>query len=131
MSRLNYDKVYTVEHNLKVYEFGEIRKEHLSRFLRNWRKVWQELHEADDDEDDSDDSDADEDDNEVDAGEGGDPEANPQVMIQHNLLVNRYVNQWRALGTEEDLARADYLLHASYLEQVNYLTSCGAYRNQS
>lgn len=126
MSRLNYDKVYTVEHNIKVYEFGDIHREHLKRFLRNWRKVWRDVQEEDENDVDSDDSES----GSEEEAEEADPEVDPMVMAQHNVLVARYVHQWRSNGTEEDIDRAEYLLHATYQEQVNYLRSCGAYRHE-
>lgn len=38
-SRINYGKMYTVEHNVKVYDFGEVRKSSRTLLVRQWRWV--------------------------------------------------------------------------------------------
>jgi hypothetical protein len=58
-SRLNYIKVYTVEHNVPVYDFGVVHKEYLPVLKKQFDRAW---HDSDDDEDDEDDSDDDDDD---------------------------------------------------------------------
>jgi hypothetical protein len=43
--RINFSKIYTVEHNVKVYNFGDVRKEHIHRLRRQWHHVLdQDLH---------------------------------------------------------------------------------------
>lgn len=39
LSRINYGKIYTVEHNVKVYEFGDVHKGSLKRLIKNFRFV--------------------------------------------------------------------------------------------
>jgi hypothetical protein len=41
MSRINYQKIYTVEHNAKVYDFGTVHKNHLRIFYAQWMFVLQ------------------------------------------------------------------------------------------
>ena len=38
MSRLNFKKIYTVEHNVKVMNVGQVTKESLPVLLGYWRK---------------------------------------------------------------------------------------------
>ncbi|KAE9986451.1 hypothetical protein EG328_005677 [Venturia inaequalis] len=40
MSRLNYRKIYTVEHNVKVREFGQVHKDHEERLVSNFYEAW-------------------------------------------------------------------------------------------
>ena len=40
MSHVNYNKVYTVEHNVKVYDFGEVHPDDLREFLSTWRDIY-------------------------------------------------------------------------------------------
>jgi hypothetical protein len=39
MSRLNYKKVYTVEHNVKVMDVGRVTRESLGVLLGYWRNT--------------------------------------------------------------------------------------------
>jgi len=39
MSRINYQKIYTVEHNAKVYDFGDVHKNDLHKFYTQWMFV--------------------------------------------------------------------------------------------
>jgi len=39
MSRLNYKKIYTVEHNVKVMGVGRVTKESLAALLGYWRNT--------------------------------------------------------------------------------------------
>jgi hypothetical protein len=39
MSRINFSKMYTVEHNVKVYDFGDVDSEHKERLRTQWRYV--------------------------------------------------------------------------------------------
>ena len=39
LSRINFSKIYTVEHNVKVYDFGDVHKDHIHRLRRQWRVV--------------------------------------------------------------------------------------------
>jgi hypothetical protein len=39
MSRINYSKIYTVEHNVKVYDFGDVDEDYHERLLEQWKKV--------------------------------------------------------------------------------------------
>lgn len=38
-SRLNYGKMYTVEHNVRVYDFGMVRPEYIATLTGNWGQV--------------------------------------------------------------------------------------------
>lgn len=40
MSRLNYRKIYTVEHNVKVREFGQVHRDHEERLVSNFYEAW-------------------------------------------------------------------------------------------
>jgi hypothetical protein len=40
MSRLNYRKIYTVEHNVKVRDFGEVHKNYKERLVSNFHAAW-------------------------------------------------------------------------------------------
>lgn len=40
MSRLNFGKVYTVEHNVKAESFGAVHREFLPHLIYQWRVVW-------------------------------------------------------------------------------------------
>jgi hypothetical protein len=39
MSRINFSKMYTVEHNVKVYDFGDVDSQHKERLRTQWRYV--------------------------------------------------------------------------------------------
>lgn len=39
MSRLHYGKLYTIEHNVKVYDFGMVRQEYLRTMWTQWTDV--------------------------------------------------------------------------------------------
>jgi len=67
-SRINFGKMYTIEHNCKVYDFGDVHKDFLKLLTQNWRYVLQrdirgreedtetsQCQEDSDDEDDDDD----------------------------------------------------------------------------
>lgn len=41
LSRINYGKMYTVEHRCKVYDFGNVHKNHINLLVGNWRYVLQ------------------------------------------------------------------------------------------
>jgi len=78
-SRINFGKVYTVEHNCKVYDFGNVHPDYVEHLVTCWRWVLtqntgqgesslgrsQKEREHDDDDDDDDD-DYDDDDNDGD-----------------------------------------------------------------
>lgn len=38
-SRVNFGKMYTVEHNVKVYDFGDVRRGSLSTLEKQWKWV--------------------------------------------------------------------------------------------
>lgn len=40
MSRINFGKIYTVEHNVKVYDFGNVKPSCIRLFVLNFEKVW-------------------------------------------------------------------------------------------
>ncbi|KAF2104189.1 hypothetical protein NA57DRAFT_70406 [Rhizodiscina lignyota] len=40
MSRINYNKIYPVEHNVKVYDFGTVAKESKTQFVLNFKEVF-------------------------------------------------------------------------------------------
>lgn len=41
-SRVNFGKTYTVEHNVKVYDFGNVDKDSAHRLRSQWKRVWNE-----------------------------------------------------------------------------------------
>ncbi|KAF2415379.1 hypothetical protein EJ08DRAFT_571302, partial [Tothia fuscella] len=40
MSRINFAKIYTVEHNVKVYDFGKVDPEDEHALLSNFNDIW-------------------------------------------------------------------------------------------
>jgi hypothetical protein len=36
MARIDFCRLYTIEHNVKVYEFGLVAKDHMERLVQNW-----------------------------------------------------------------------------------------------
>lgn len=60
-SRINFGKMYTVEHNVKVYDFGDVRRSSLSMLVKQWRYVFDnnlhgnapKIRPAEDEEEDS------------------------------------------------------------------------------
>jgi hypothetical protein len=59
MSRIDFARMYTVEHNVKVYEFGEVHRDALDRLIKQWFFIIQDgirshpiLPEVPEDEDD-------------------------------------------------------------------------------
>jgi hypothetical protein len=74
MSRLNYSKMYTVEHNVKVYDFGTVHENFLHVFKKQFAWAWQFEPESSDDDDEDDD-----DDDEDGGGGGGDGQANTTI----------------------------------------------------
>ena len=41
MARINFARTYTVEHNVKVYHFGNVLKDDLSVLMEQWQRVLQ------------------------------------------------------------------------------------------
>jgi len=39
-SRVNYAKIYTVEHNVKVYDFGQVERGYLNRLITQFQAVF-------------------------------------------------------------------------------------------
>jgi len=39
MARIDFSRTYTVEHNVKVYDFGMVAKDYLERLSQHWIKV--------------------------------------------------------------------------------------------
>lgn len=68
MSRIDLSRMYTVEHSTKVYDFGNVDKEHISRLVSQWSQIISQsmapglfpttsaLSTKDDDDDDDDDN---------------------------------------------------------------------------
>jgi hypothetical protein len=60
MSRVNFAKIYTVEHNVKVYDFGQVHRDDEVHLIANFQAVWNitgglpdpEIEAEDDDESD-------------------------------------------------------------------------------
>jgi hypothetical protein len=42
MSRIDFARTYTVEHNVKVYEFGQVHRDSLQRLTNQWILVMQQ-----------------------------------------------------------------------------------------
>lgn len=140
MSRINYDKIYTVEHNCKVYEVGDIHPSSMKRFLRNFQAVWNQGKSCGaSDGEESDEESEDEDDEEVETEQDTAKKAqilqhlharlavagaeNPVLVARHNRFVDYYVQSFRRNG---DDATANWLLQASREEQVAYMRKAGA-----
>lgn len=60
-SRINYGKMYTVEHNVKVYNLGDVHKDYLQELRESWKSVLDEEYENSNPNEDND-SDSDDDD---------------------------------------------------------------------
>jgi len=43
MSRINFRKVSTVEHNVKVFDFGIVHENSMTDFWNHFRAVWSEV----------------------------------------------------------------------------------------
>ncbi|KAF2268654.1 kinase-like protein [Lojkania enalia] len=39
-SRINYGKIYTVEHNVKVYDFGDVDADFIGKFREHFDEIW-------------------------------------------------------------------------------------------
>jgi hypothetical protein len=39
LSRINYGKMYTVEHKCKVYDFGDVHEDYIALLVANWKYV--------------------------------------------------------------------------------------------
>lgn len=143
MSRVNYAKVYTVEHNVKVFEFGDVTKKSHKQLVRNFKAVWkideeqvdddipEEDEEEDEDEgeysvryvrgggDDDDEEDEEGDDDDDNAGEGSaDPESRPQHNESFNILIATLVSSYRANGFDD---LADWLHTAPRAAQMEHI----------
>jgi hypothetical protein len=84
MSRINFARIYTVEDNVKVYDFGDVHRDSLADLKRQWmfvikRNVNREIDESDEndededeeeEEDSSEEEDDDDDDDDDDDGNG-------------------------------------------------------------
>jgi hypothetical protein len=73
-SRINFAKIYTVEHNVKVCEFGDVHEKHLGTLRKQWKYVLDcdingNKEESDDDEDEDEDDEGEDED-----GDGDDDE---------------------------------------------------------
>jgi hypothetical protein len=40
LSRVNFQKIYTVEHNVKVYDFGKVAKESMVKLIHQFKEAW-------------------------------------------------------------------------------------------
>lgn len=40
MARVNFSKIYSVEHNVKVYEFGHVHRDFMGLFIKHFRACW-------------------------------------------------------------------------------------------
>jgi hypothetical protein len=71
MSRIHFARIYTVEHNVKVYEFGDVHRDSMADLRQQWkfvleRDVNRQLDRIDEKEEDEDADDDEEDDEEDD-----------------------------------------------------------------
>lgn len=86
-SRINFGKLYTVEHNVKVYDFGDVRRSSLSALVKQWRWVLDanlQGNAPDINPIEKEDRDSDDDDDDDDAGPGDDDDADPEVTLPAN-----------------------------------------------
>jgi len=58
MARVNFAKIFTVEHNVKVYNFGHVHPDWLHVLKHQFGRVWR-ITSSDDEDDDDDDEDGD------------------------------------------------------------------------
>lgn len=93
MSRLNFGKIYTVEHNVKVFDFGQVRAEYGLVLQRQFRDVFnrrmqstaypvgtiQTIHEGDEDD--------------VDDDEESDSSSEEEAVIEHPRRRERRASQ--------------------------------------
>jgi hypothetical protein len=84
-SRLSFARIYTVEHNVKVFDFGQVHERYEARLQSHFRDVWQfdtQLiqtpdTEEDEDEEEEEDEDEDEEDDDEDDDEEEEEEETP------------------------------------------------------
>jgi hypothetical protein len=83
ISRVNFARIYTVEHNVKVYEFGDVHRDSMADLRQQWqfvleRDVNRQIEEIDkkDEDEDNDDDDEDGDDDDEDGEEESEDEEN-------------------------------------------------------
>jgi hypothetical protein len=39
MARIDFARIYTVEHNVKVYDFGDVARDYMERLIQQWIKI--------------------------------------------------------------------------------------------
>lgn len=136
MSRVNFAKIYTVEHNVKVFEFGDVRPEFMKRLLKNFVAVWdiaefrneeasgdeqeEGAGQGDSAEDNDDDDDNDYDDDTTGGSEAQEPS---QGMARHNYRLAHWIQYLRSANQG---AQADQLQTAPYPQQVQIMERYGA-----
>lgn len=66
MSRINYGKTYTVEHNVKVFDFGSVAEDDIRTLTSQWRWVRDQTPTVHENEEEDEENDDDEESDEVD-----------------------------------------------------------------
>jgi hypothetical protein len=56
-SRVNFAKIYTVEHNVKVFDFGDVHEDYRDLLLHNFNSVWGINDDAEDEEEEEEEED--------------------------------------------------------------------------
>ncbi|KAE9986436.1 hypothetical protein EG328_005662 [Venturia inaequalis] len=85
-SRINFGKLYTVEHNVKVLDFGDVHKEHIALLRTQWKWVLKSDLKGNKEKDDSEEEEGNEDEDEGSTQldtveEGGEDEGGPDLQI--------------------------------------------------
>jgi hypothetical protein len=109
MSRLNYAKVYNVEHNVKVYDFGVVHEGYMGILGHQFNTVWGLQVPAssinNNDEDDDDDEDEDDDEEEDSSDDEVDNDDARQAHIEIREPEPRERRESSSKGKERSLSR--------------------------
>jgi hypothetical protein len=97
MSRIDFARMYTVEHNVKVYDFGEVHKDSMDRLVSQWLMVIEagvgsnpilpQMPEADENDDSS--SDGENDNDDEDDEDDDDDQPTPAARPAQDYTVSR------------------------------------------
>lgn len=120
MMRVNFAKIYTIEHSVKVYEVGDVAKESMRRLERNFVSCWKFNKSAGDEEEEEDD------DENVD--DGDDSEEDGVDDPDHSRVkkvVASWVQSWIASKDLANRNKALWLLNLEYLAQKKFVKDNG------
>lgn len=133
-SRINFNKIYTIEHNVKVYEFGEVHRDSRRTLQKHFQACWQidevaaqkgkvvaDFIAAKEDKQIAEVNRAAED-SELSSSDDEDDHWKSDAL---NRLVTHCVSTWRKSSNAEDHDRANYLANANSEDQRAYLLLMG------